>query len=235
MYLNTDDLHDPELAMVRSRLVGGTLAMWATHLDPFVSIYPSDTSSFTCLILQIPGYQVTIHVVVYLPTSGRENEFISELTSLRLAITELKEKYQESAIFIRGDSNANKNNKNRIILFNQFIQNHSLLQVNIDHKTYHHFTGEGLYDSEIDVVLHSDEQDVSEKIVNVRCKLDHPDMLSHHDMIMSECSFPALPVASGNSDMLVTAPRLTNNREKIIWSPEGTQSMRGWWLRHSIP
>ena len=50
MYLNSDDLHDPELAMIRSRIMGGTLVMWATHLDPFVTVHQPASSSATALI-----------------------------------------------------------------------------------------------------------------------------------------------------------------------------------------
>ena len=82
-YLNSDDLYDTELAMIRSRMVGGTLVMWAAYLDPYASIHPTTTSSFTALVLQIPGYQVSIHVALYLPTAGKDQDFVSELSSLK--------------------------------------------------------------------------------------------------------------------------------------------------------
>ena len=39
-HLNSDDLYDPELPLIKSRAVGGTLVMWKTILDPYVSIHP---------------------------------------------------------------------------------------------------------------------------------------------------------------------------------------------------
>ena len=113
------------------------------------------------------------------------------------------------------------------MLFNQFLENLSLLRLHIHHKTYHHFTGEGLYDSEIDVILHSARLGQCEQIKSVRCKLDHPDMLSHHDMLLSECSIPALPVASNPSEQLLSAPRMNNSREKIVWSADGAAEYEG--------
>ena len=220
-YLNTDDIYDPELAMIKSRIVGGTLAMWAKHLDPYVTVHPTTTSAFTAIVLQIPGYQVSIHIVCYLPTAGREQDFVSELTNLRICLEDLTEQYPSAILYMRGDSNVNKNNRNRVILLKQFLIKFSLKRVCLEHDTYHHFLGEGSYDSDIDVLLHSDQKGVSEEVVSILCKHDHPTMLSHHDMIVSQCTVPAIPTYSPEKDDLVTAPRLCNNREKIVWSPEG--------------
>ena len=220
-FLNSDDLHDSELAMTTSRTVGGTMVLWSIYLDPYVTIHPPTTSSYTAMILQLPGHQVTIHVALYLPTSGKDHDFIAEITNLRICLAELTDLYPRAAIFIRGDSNVNKNNKNRVTLLKQFLENFSLLRVSTGHNTYHHFLGQGLYDSDIDVLLHTDEPGVSEEVIGIICKHDHPDMLSHHDMIMSQCSFPAMPSKGPSSDDLITAPRLPNTRHKIVWSPEG--------------
>ena len=118
MFLNSEDLYDPELAMIRSRIVGGTLSLWAKYLDPYVTIHKPTTSSFTVMILQLPGSVVTIHVALYLPTSGKDSNFISELTNLRICLTELAATYPHSLVFIRGDSNINSNNKARVLLLN---------------------------------------------------------------------------------------------------------------------
>ena len=133
----------------------------------------------------------------------------------------MTENYPNAAFFVRGDSNVNKNNKKRLILINQVIDNFSLKHVGIDHPTYHHFTGGGLYDSNIDVLLYSDQPGISEDVTRILCKKDFPDMLSHHDMIMSECTIPATLPSVVCSDDLLVAPRITNSREKFVWCPEG--------------
>ena len=99
-FLNSDDLYDTDLAMLRNRTVGGTLVMWANHLDPHVTIHPTTTSSVTALVLQLPGYQVTSHVAIYLPTSGKDHDFISELTNLRICLAELSEMFPRSIIYV---------------------------------------------------------------------------------------------------------------------------------------
>ena len=241
MFLNSEDMYDPELAMIRSRMVGGTLVLWAKHLDPYVTIHKPATSSFTVMILQLPGSAVTIHVALYLPTSGKDNNFISELTNLRVCLTELAAIYPHSVVFLRGDSNVNSNNKTRVLLLQQFCKAFILKRINLGHTSYHHFTGNGLYDSEIDVLLHTDAIGVAEEVVTILCKHEHPDLLSHHDLIISKCTLPTANTSKENSDDLVTAPRLPNNRVKIIWSPEGAANyeqlvgpalvaLRGSWL-----
>ena len=126
------------------------------------------------------------------------------------------------AIFICGDGNVNKNNKNRALIFNQFLKHFSLTHVDIQHNTYHHFLGDGLYDSDIDVILHTPVAGISECVTGIRCKLIHTDMLSHHDMVMSRCTVPPSTTRLISNEKLVTAPRLQNNRVKITWSTDGT-------------
>ena len=218
-FLNSDDLHDSELAMIKNRSMGGTLLMWTKALDPYVTIHTVSTCSYTPLILQLPGYQVSIHIALYLPTSGRDLEFVSELSNLRICVDELQELYPDSTIFIRGDSNVNKNNKNRVLLFKQFLELFSLSCVKIEHNTYHHFVGQGLYDSNIDVLLHSEHS--REEVVSILCQHDYPAIQSHHDIILSKCFLSATPYRKNNEGLL-TAPRIPNNREKINWTPEGS-------------
>ena len=70
-YLNSDNRHIPEIAINDFRAKGGTMAMWEAELDPYVSIHPTASSSILALILAIPNYQKSIHLGIYLPTSGK--------------------------------------------------------------------------------------------------------------------------------------------------------------------
>ena len=83
-YLNSDDRHDPELSMAKNRSVGGTLLLWEKCLDPFITIHPVSTSSFLPLILKLPGSQLSIHIALYLPTHGKDSQFLSELANLKI-------------------------------------------------------------------------------------------------------------------------------------------------------
>ena len=84
--LNSEDLHTPELSLTCSYAKGGTMVMWRKMLDPYVTVHPTQTSSFLPIVLDIPGKMTMIHVAVYLPTAGKESEFLSELADLNLTI-----------------------------------------------------------------------------------------------------------------------------------------------------
>ena len=220
--MNSEDLHDPDLALIKNNSVGGTLVLWNKNIDPYVSVYPVKTCSFTPIILKHPGTQTSIHIALYLPTHGKDPEFVSEFANLRICVEELADLYPDSNFFIRGDSNVNKKNLNRVSLLNQFLDDFSLQRVNIPHNTYHHFVGSGLFDSDIDVLLHSSATSIIEHVDEIICKHENPLILSHHDVILSTFSLPASP-PQPKSIQLVKAPRVTNTRKKIVWSHDGVQ------------
>ena len=105
-WLNSDDLYDHDLPLVKSKAAGGTLAMWKKSLDPHISIHPVQSSAILPVVLQLPGARTSVHIAVYLPTSGKEYEFISELASLKICIEELQGKHGNPVIFLRGDANS---------------------------------------------------------------------------------------------------------------------------------
>ena len=223
-FLNSDDLYDPDIPLSTSRPHGGTMAFWKKELDPYVTIAPVNSSRFLPLVLDIPGYQTTIHIALYLPTAGKESEFVQELAALNNIIEELGEKYSNALFYIRGDANAasiprSKNKRDQ--LFSHFCQDNSLAQTCLDHPTYHHFLGDGRSDSSIDVLLSSScssdgipnlNQDILSHII---CSKQDTIINSHHDAIVSSLSIS--PVDSETNDLPQKAPRLENNRHKILW------------------
>ena len=220
--LNSDDLMDPDLPLVKSRATGGTLAMWRKWLDPHISVYPTQSSAFLPLVLQLPSSRVSVHIAIYLPTHGKDAEFISELAGLKNCIEEISSIYDHPLIFIRGDGNSNPKNLTRIQLLNHFMQECSMSKVDIVHCTYHHFVGDGKFDSKIDVILHTKANFVEETIAKIICKNDHPEMSSHHDIILSDFSLPYQAPPDKSSD-LVVAPRTMYERTKVLWTESGVQ------------
>ena len=88
--LNSSDLYDRDLPILKSRAIGGTLALWRRQLDPYISVYPVDTPAFLPLIVELPGAQTSVHIALYLPTSGKEYECVSELANLKNCLYNLK-------------------------------------------------------------------------------------------------------------------------------------------------
>ena len=224
-FLNSEDLHDQESAMMRSTTPGGTMVLWRKDLDPHVSVYPVQTASFTPLVLRLPGHTVSVHIALYLPTHGRDSSFLSELASLQICVEELKDLYPGCIIFIRGDSNVSSKNLSRVSVLEQFQRDFSLKRVHIPHRTYHHFVGDGKFDSDIDLILHTAEDGIDEVVDSIICRMENPLVLSHHDIVISSVKLTNIGVTVPPPD-LVSAPRITNRRTKTVWSHLGSEEYR---------
>ena len=217
--LSSDDIADPELPLIKNRSNGGTMILWKRSLDQFITVLPSETSSFHVILFQPLHALPSLHVSLYLPTSGKEDEFIAEITKLRIFLEEMLDLHPDYLVFIRGDSNVNMNNKSRLKIFNNFKSSLNLTSVPINHKTYHHFIGGGLFDSNIDVLLFIDTKDVHEEVADIYCSEVYPIIQSHHDIISSVFNLPAkkTPLAPPTSHV----PVVPNIRTKTVWSVEG--------------
>lgn len=224
--LTSNDLFDPDLAIIKSKPIGGTMVLWHNSIDPFVTPQPSPTSAISVIALNVPGCRTSIHLAIYMPTSGKDSEFINEITNLRNLIDEINDKYDNPLIFIRGDGNSNKNNTLRCRLFQSLLNELNLQMVDVPHNTYHHFTGNGKYDSNIDILAHSSNVPVStESVVKIMCKFENPEFKSHHDPIFSSFTLAQAPVLQPTKD-LITAPRTSVTRQRILWSEEGVEKYR---------
>ena len=218
--LNSEDLRDPELPYIKSRASGGTLALWRKQLDPFVSIYSVESSAFLPLILTLPGAKVSVHITVYLPTHGKDEEFMSEIAALENCIDELLDMYDDPLIFIRGDGNCNPKNQRRHQVLQNFMYRQGMKKVHISHPTYHHFVGNGQYDSNIDIILHTAPDIITEVVLKIVCRNDHPEISSHHDLILSEFILPyQAPIRE--PVCMTVAPRTFHQRRKILWTDQG--------------
>ena len=157
-FLNSEDRHDKLLSLVRCRAHGGTLVLWKKELDPYVTILDPVSSRILVLVLDQPGYQISVHITIYLTTSGNDPKFVQDLALLQETINNTSQKYPESVMYIRGDANASvlpRQNNKRDDLFKYFTESNDLLATPLNHHTYHHFVNEGLSDSSIDVLLSS--------------------------------------------------------------------------------
>ena len=157
MFLNSDDLYDLDLPLLETRAHGGTLTLWKDELDSFITVLPTFSSRITPIVLDCPGYQTTVHINIYLPTAGRDSDFIEALATLQATIDDANEKYPTALVYLKGDANAAcppRFNNKRDAIFQQFCEDNSFINLSLDgHKTYHHFTGFGISDSNIDVAL----------------------------------------------------------------------------------
>ena len=222
-FLNSEDSNDPDLPLVSSKAKGGTMILWRKYLDPFIKVVNVNSSAFLPIVISIPGSRTSVHVALYLPTHGQDTEFVSELANLRNCLDDLITEYGNPCIYIRGDGNVNIKNTNRVNILSSFKTHFDLNETEILHKTYHHFVGHGLYDSNVDVILHSRGSKVSpEAIMGILCQKNNPAMYSHHDIILSTFSLPPGDKEQSAGD-LVSAPRMNHQRNKVIWTEEGIE------------
>ena len=131
--------------------------------------------------------------------------------------------YPNLPIFLRGDANINPKDIKRRKMFDKLCSDFNMVKIDLHHTTYHHFTGNGSSDSELDVILHNNKAD--ETIVDIICKKNDPLILSHHDIILSRFELPRVSIDSLSHQIQhPQAPRVVNDRVKIYWTQEGIES-----------
>ena len=226
--LNSADKLDIDIALRTSRAFGGTLTLWKRTLDPFVKVLDVNSDSINVIIMTIPGYPTTVHINIYLPTAGRDADYISELSKLENILEEIDDEYNKPIVVIRGDANASipaRQSNSRDTLFQYFCERMNLHPILTHHKTYHHFMGDGASDSSIDVILlRHFPAGASENIENIICSKEDPRVDSKHDIVVSKLTlpfigFPKLPT-------IEQPPSIPNTKHKIIWSEEGILAYR---------
>ena len=185
----------PDMPMDTRKSVGGTMVMWRTKLGPYIKTVPTTSTAILPIIVSLPGFSVTAHIAIYLPTSGREAEFVSALASLEACLELINEDYA-CPVYIRGDANVNPNNLSRVSLFKHFCSKHKLISLDLAHPTHHHFIGNGLSDTQLDILLYRGPPEQRESLHSIVCKLDNPLIQSHHDLNVS--SFPLSQIEAEN-------------------------------------
>ena len=166
--------------------------MWKKSLDCHVRALHASSPAFLPILFSPPGSPISIHIALYLPTSGREDDFLEHLSHLKACIDELSETYKDSLIYIRGDGNVNRNNTERFKIFSSFLSSSNLRYVPTNHTTYHHFLGEGSFDSDIDIILQPSNGPSSESVTSIHCNKVFADIDSHHDIIISKLVLPSV-------------------------------------------
>ena len=220
--LNSRDKLDPELPLVKPKAIGGCMILWKLCFDPYITVHPVPSSSILPIVFNPPGTRVSVHISIYLPTHGQDEEFIEELANLAVCLDELLDIHPDALVFLRGDFNVNDKNTKRTALLKRFFEDAELHEIEIDHPTYHHFTGNGKSDSSLDKLVISKTVEIPEKIKKIHCKIYDPTIDSHHDLIVSECNLPTTETKEPTS-MNISAPKLENNRTKIFWTDEGVE------------
>ena len=109
-------------------------------------------------------------------------------------------------------------------MFQHFCQDLRLSALDFQHSSYHHFTGNGASDSQLDVILLSHA--TSESLLKIFCKNENPLIESHHDIISTSFNLPLSPCRPDDTSKNISAPKINNDRVRIFWSDAGILSYR---------
>ena len=218
-HLNSEDQFYPELALAGHQAHGGTLAIWHSALDPFISILPTTSPAVLPLLISVPGLLPSVHVGVYLPTSGKDEHFVVVLAALTAVLETVQDEHPGVPVYVRGDANVNPSNLPRLELFTSFLTQFDLQNLPLNHPTPHHFVGDGDSDTQLDVLLSISTPDQAESLLQFVCGKEIPLILSHHDLVVSTFLCPSINYSPPPPATI--APRVPNSRVKVLWSKEG--------------
>ena len=207
----------PDQPLDSRRAAGGTMIMWRSKLEPYITVLPTTSSSVLPIVLSVPGVELSAHICLYLPTSGKEAESVSALASLEVCIQEIQEDYG-CPIYLRGDFNVNPNNVSRAALFKHFRSKHDLFSLDLAHPTHHHFIGNGKFDTQLDLILSIGPKPQAETLNTIICKLNNPLVQSNHDIIVTVLPLQLVEIDLPETNLV--APKLQNDRVKIFWDDE---------------
>ena len=176
------------------------------------------------MLADIPGLSSTVHICLYLPTSGKDQEFVLAFAALIAVLQSVTEEHPRTPVYLRGDANVNPKNLLRTQLLKDLQAQFSLQRLDLGHPTHHHFMGEGTSDSQLDIILHTAPPHLAETLVDVVCGQDNPLVSSHHDLIISK--FPSSSTPYFPPPQALSAPRIPNDRVKVCWEDEGLENYK---------
>ena len=76
-----------------------------------MKVLPTTSPAVLPIILSVPGLARSAHIALYLPTHGKDSEFVSALAALESCMLSITEEYS-CPIYMRGDCNVNPSNTN---------------------------------------------------------------------------------------------------------------------------
>ena len=127
--------------------IGRSAILWKAHLDPFITQHPCQSHSISCIkITNDSNYPIYL-ASLYMPTAGKDSLFVDVLAELTNLISDIFELSPDSVILIGGDLNNSAKNKPRYSLWNHFLDQYQVAQIDVYKPTYHHHLGDSVFDS----------------------------------------------------------------------------------------
>ena len=192
----------------------GAAIMWHESLDQNIASIENVHGRFTAVKLGLEDQNILV-ISAYLPTSGRDSEYLDCLGDLSTFITENTPHY--STILIGMDSNCSeKSTPRRCSSLAQFCTDHTLVKVMVPCPTFHHSNGTS--HSNIDYFLITQSSTTCLRNIFSLCTQEHPQNLSSHDPILASLHLPCSEQANKKEKYVHSYSKFEQTR--VIW-PEG--------------
>ena len=192
----------------------GVAILWHDSLASSVLHVLNTNARFTGIKVKFEGLSI-LAISLYLPTTGRDEEFIECLAELSDYIIE--NNVDTGTTLIGTDSNcSDKSSARRIQAFRHFCEEHQLLKVSYSGPTFHHTNGHST--SNIDYFLISFRRRAELRTVTIHCKQDFPQNLSGHDPVLSTLVIPSAIQECRQNKYIDTYTAFTQTR--VVWNPE---------------
>ena len=192
--------------------------MWHADINTSVCSVSNTNARFTGIKLSFPGAKI-LAISAYLPTSGKDDEFLDCLAELSDYITHNTD--PTFSIILGLDSNCSeKSTSRRCQGFKDFCNDHSLQKICLSKPTFHHTNG--LSESNIDYFLISQGSKCSLDRIFSQCINDYPSNFSSHDPIFASLLVPSLDLPTTKTDQY-SHSYTDFTQSKVIWSENKIQ------------
>ena len=195
----------------------GAGILWHESVNSSVHQLSNTHERFTGIRMSFTDLEILV-ISAYLPTSGRDDDFLDSIEELSNFIVEnISEK---DTILIGADFNcSDKSSSRRVTAFKKFCTDHNLIKISCTEPTYHHFNGQS--SSSIDFFLLSEESSSKARLsdITLQCSLEHPGNLSGHDPVIATLSLLCSAPKTSKKEMY--SHTYTNFQySKIAWDDD---------------
>ena len=182
-------LHPEDLILKSTPTWHGTAIGWPKHIDMYVQTIPTISERFCGIQYDYSDINI-IAYSVYLPTSGKDDEFHEIVSSL---LNNIEQYLNTKSILILGmDSNqSEKSTERRKNIMAVFCEHLNLKSIMCEetNATFHHTNGS---ESLIDHIYYfiPTNVDIFIKLQDHLCKWNFSENISSHDAIIGSINFP---------------------------------------------
>ena len=219
MFLSVEDL-----ILTSGPTWHGTAIGWHSSISSSITKMPIISDRF-CGVKYKNTDKHSLNILAYtayLPTSGKDEEFIETVSQLTTDIENNIDDKKNFALLIGLDSNqSEKSTTRRTMAMRSFMLHFSLKTILPDDKaTFHH--NNQISESQIDHILYfipDSHENVRIQFSDHLCKNENSSNLSSHDVIVGQVSLPTIPYTNKEEDLSQSYTDF--KRKKPKWNSEG--------------